>query len=254
MSPAAIRVFGAARSAERSGRSVFLSPRHKILFVHIAKTGGTSIRAALKRLHWTDPYAIPIHLVNGLTRVLKYRTGAKFPRHAKAIAAYENIGEPFWSQLFKFVFVRNPWDLQVSSWHHLQRVPNAPTDQFDDFEAFLRHKFDRDRPFEYYFEASRQIQSHYLTDLDGRIIVDFVGRFERLHQDFEEACRRGGIPQITLPHRRHSRERKKDYRIYYDDVTAQLVADHYAEDIRRFGYTFDDFDREMEPWEIPGKV
>ena len=232
---------------------MFLSPRHKILFVHIAKTGGTSIRAALKRLHWTDPYAIPIHLVNGLTRVLKYRTGAKFPRHAKAIAAYENIGEPFWSQLFKFVFVRNPWDLQVSSWHHLQRVPNAPTDQFEDFEAFLRHKFDRDRPFEYYFEASRQIQSHYLTDMEGNVIVDFVGRFERLHQDFDEACRRGGLPQISLPHRRHSRERKKDYRIYYDDVTAQLVADHYAEDIQRFGYSFDDFDREMAPWTIPGK-
>ena len=94
----------------------------------------SSTRAALKRLHRTDPYAVPIHLVNGLTRILKYKTGAKFPRHAKAIAAYETIGEPFWSQLFKFVFIRNPWDLQVSSWHHLQRVPNAPTDQFENFE------------------------------------------------------------------------------------------------------------------------
>ncbi len=229
---------------------MFLSPRHKILFVHIAKTGGTSIRAALQRLHRTDPYAIAIHLVNGLTRVLKYKTGAKFPRHAKAIAAYENIGEPFWSQLFKFTFVRNPWDLQVSSWHHLRRVPDAPTDQFKTFEEFLRYKFDPDRPFQYFFEASRQQQSHYIQDFNGRIIVDFVGRFERLHQDFEEACRLGGIPQIQLPHKRHSKERKKDYRTYYDDVTAELVANHYAGDIRRFGYTFDDFDREMGPVEL----
>jgi len=56
-----------------------------------------------------------------------------------------------------------------------------------------------------------------------------------------------------LPHRRHSKERRKDYRIYYDDVTAELVANHYAEDIQRFGYTFDDADRELGPWEIPGK-
>ncbi len=230
---------------------MFLSPRHRILFVHIAKTGGTSIRAALQRLHWTDPYAIPIHLVNGLTRVLKYKTGAKFPRHAKAIAAYECIGEPFWSQLFKFTFVRNPWDLQVSSWHHLRRVPTAPTDQLGTFEEFLRHKFDAGRPFQYFFEASRQIQSHYITDHDGRIIVDFVGRYERLHQDFDEACHLGGIPQVRLPHKRHSKERKKDYRIYYDAVTAELVAKHYAQDIQLFGYGFDDADREMEPWRAP---
>jgi hypothetical protein len=229
---------------------MFLSPRHRILFVHIAKTGGTSIRAALQRLHWTDPYAIPIHLVNGLTRVLKYRTGAKFPRHAKAIAAYECIGEPFWSQLFKFTFVRNPWDLQVSSWHHLRRVPTAPTDEFDTFEDFLRHKFDRNRPFQYFFEASRQLQSHYILDHEGNIIVDFVGRFERLQEDFQEACRLGGIPQIRLPHKRHSKERRKDYRIYYDDTTAEIVATHYAQDIHLFGYSFDDADRKMEPWSL----
>ena len=233
---------------------MFLSPRHKILFVHIAKTGGTSIRAALKRLHWTDPYAIPIHLVNGLTRVLKYKTGAKFPRHAKAVAAYECIGEPFWSDLFKFTFVRNPWDLQVSSWHHLRRVPGAPTDQFQTFEEFLRYKFDTTRPWVYFFEASRQIQSHYIQDFSGRLLVDFIGRFERLHDDFEEACRLGGFPQIELPHKRHSRERKKDYRVYYDDVTADLVARHYAQDIELFGYGFDDYERKMEPLPPPDRL
>lgn len=229
---------------------MFLSPRHKILFVHIAKTGGTSIRSALKRLHWTDPYSIPIHLVNGLTRTLKYKTGAKFPRHAKAIAAYECIGQPFWSELFKFTFVRNPWDLQVSSWHHLRRVESAPTDQFKTFEEFLRYKFDPDRPWVYFFEASRQLQIHYIEDYEGRLLVDFIGRFERLHADFEEACRLGGIPQITLPHKRHSKERKKDYRTYYDDVTIELVANHYARDIERFGYSFDDADREMAPIDL----
>lgn len=233
---------------------MFLSPRHRILFVHIAKTGGSSIRAALKRLHWTDPYAIPIHLVNGLTRVLKYKTGAKLPRHAKAIAAFECIGEPFWSQLFKFSFVRNPWDLQVSSWHHLRRVPSAPTDHLDSFESFLRFKFDPDRPFQYFFDISQEIQSHYVIDLNGRVIVDFIGRYERLHEDFAEACRRGGIPHLHLPHERHSRERKKDYRLYYDDVTAELVATHYAQDIALFGYAFDDVDREMGPWTPPNPI
>ena len=229
---------------------MFLSPRHRILFVHIAKTGGTSVRAALSRLHWTDPYAIPIHLVNGLTRVLKYKTGSKFPRHAKAIAAYENIGEPFWSELFKFTFVRI-WDLQVSSWHHLRRVPSAPTDDLKTFEEFLRFKFDETRPFLYLFEISRELMTHYITDHSGKIIVDYVGRYERLHDDFREACRLGGIPPMHLPHKRHSTTRSSDYRVYYDDVTAELVAQHYALDIEMFGYSFDDYDRTLDPWAPP---
>ncbi|MCJ7628930.1 MAG: sulfotransferase family protein [Longimicrobiales bacterium] len=224
---------------------MFLSPRHKILFVHIAKTGGTSVRSALQRLHWTDPYAIPIHLVNGLTRILKYKTGAKFPRHAKAIAAFECIGEPFWSQLFKFTFVRNPWDLQVSNWHYLGRHPKAPLSGLRDFEEFLRYMFREDRPWDYHIDTHRIIQSHYVTDHSGKVILDFIGRFERLHEDFEEVCRLGRTPQVSLPHKRRSVGRKKDYRSYYDDVTAGLIAEHYAQDIDLFGYSFDDFDREM---------
>jgi hypothetical protein len=242
--------FGIRIQGVTQGIHMFVSPRHKILFVHIAKTGGTSIRTALKRLHRTDPYSIPIYLVNALTRGLKYKTASMVPRHAKAIAGYECLGQPFWSELFKFTFVRNPWDLQVSSWHHLRRVPTAPTDQFETFEEFLRYKFDPTQPWVYYFDITRQLQSHYIKDLNGRILLDFVGRFERLQEDFADACRLGGIPQIKLPHKRHSLERRKDYRGYYDDVTAQLVADHYAEDIQLFGYTFDDFDRQMEPVEI----
>ena len=226
---------------------MFLSPRHKILFIHIAKTGGSSIRSALKRLHWSDPYAVPLVLVNNLTRALKYKTGSMVPRHAKAIAAYECLGEPTWRELFKFTFVRNPWDLQVSSWHHLQRVPTAPTDQFKGFEDFLRYKFDPEMPWSFYFDISRQVQSHYITDFDGRVLLDFIGRFERFQEDFAEVCRLGEIPSIQLPHKRHSKERKKDYREYYDDVTAELVATHYAKDIEVFGYTFDDVDRSMDP-------
>jgi hypothetical protein len=230
-----------------SGRDVFLSPRHKILFVHIAKTGGTSIRAALNRLHWTDPYAWGIRAANIVTRATGYKIGAKFPRHARAVAAWENISEPFWSELFKFVFVRNPWDRQVSSWHHLQRMPNAPTGQLADFEAFLRHRRDPDRSFVWEFEIFSAPQSQYMLDMEGNLIVDFVGRFERLHEDFEEVCRRGGTSRIHLPHRRRSGKRQRDYRTYYDDVTAELVADLYAEDIQRFGYSFDDYGRDLEP-------
>ena len=217
---------------------MFLSPRHRVRFVHIAKTGGTSIRRALKRLHWSDPYSIPIPLVNGLTRTLKYKTGAKFPRHAKGIAAYECIGEPFWSELFKFTFVRNPWDLQVSSYHHIRREVPHVMESIEGFPQFIRWKLDPERPYQYHVDTSIELQSDYLVDLRGKVIVDFLGRYERLQEDFDEVCGRIGIPRRELPEKRKAKDRGA-YREYYDDETAEMVARHFRRDIEEFGYRFD---------------
>jgi peptide methionine sulfoxide reductase MsrA len=42
-----------------------------------------------------------------------------------------------------------------------------------------------------------------------------------------------------LPHARQAKDRGKDYRIYYTDETAELVARHFARDIEILGYRFD---------------
>ena len=69
--------------------------------------------------------------------------------------------------------------------------------------------------------------------------MDFIGRYERLQQDFETACGRIGIPAPALPHARAATDRSKDYRSYYTEETAELVAQHFARDIEMLGYRFD---------------
>ncbi|HYE34979.1 sulfotransferase family 2 domain-containing protein [Methylocaldum sp.] len=219
---------------------MLLSLRYKFLFVHIAKTGGTSIRNALWRQKWTDPYRIPQFLCSRLSEMTGHKIGAKFPRHAKIIAAKEMLPREVFEGLFKFAFVRNPWDLQVSSYHHIRRERPQLITHVDSFEAFLRWKFDPARPPQYHADMSTELQSDYVIDLHGNTIVDFLGRYEFLVEDFEKACRRIGIQTPKLPHSRKATDRRKDYRSYYDDVTAQLVADHYRLDIERFGYRFDE--------------
>jgi hypothetical protein len=112
----------------------------------------------------------------------------------------------------------------------------------DDFASFLRWKLEPDRPYQYHIDTSIELQSDYLVDLHGNLIVDFVGRYERLQDDFGEACRRIGIRVPELPHRRQATDREKDYRRYYDDATAELVALRMKADIERFGYRFDPTD------------
>jgi hypothetical protein len=217
---------------------MLLSVKYNFLFVHIAKTGGTSVRAALSRLRWRDPLFPAQFIASRLSHLTGHRIASKLPRHAKIIAAREMLPKEFFDGLFKFAFVRNPWDLQVSSWHHLQRERPQLLTGTPDFPSFIRWKLDPERPYQYHIDTSIELQVDYLKDLDGTIIVDYTGRYERLHEDYLEVCRRIGVKPPPLPHKRRAKGRD-DYRLYYDDQTAELVAGHFRADIEAFGYSFD---------------
>jgi hypothetical protein len=216
---------------------MLLSYRHQFLFVHIAKTGGTSVRAALAPLLWRDPLfwlTVPCRRLSHLTG---HRSVTKFPRHAKVVAAKEMLPQEIFERLYKFAFVRNPWDLQVSSYHHLRRERPHLIAHVKDFAGFVRFKLDPERPYQYHLDTSIELQSDYLKDLSGKIVVDFMGRYERLQEDFDQVCERIGIAKKALPHKRQAKDRD-DYRKYYDDATAELVARHFKPDIEALGYRF----------------
>src|SRR3546814_3659280 len=105
------------------------------------------MRAALKRLLWRDPLSYlqwPCHRLDHLS---VQRIAAKLPRHCRAIAAQEMIPHEIYQQLFKFAFVRNPWDWQVSCFHHLLREKPEALRGIDRFDAYLEMKLDAKRPY-----------------------------------------------------------------------------------------------------------
>lgn len=218
---------------------MLISHSHNFLFVHIAKTGGTSVRAALRGYRGAPRYAIPLFLCSMFSQMTRprHKLGIKFPRHAKAIAAKEMLPAEVYDGMFKFVFVRNPWDLQVSSYHHIRREKPEVLEGVKSFEEFLRLKFAPERPYNYMLDISAERQWEYLVDLNGDVIVDFIGRYENLREDFATACERIGIPCPELPHERKAKDRGA-YREYYTDQTAAWVADHYRKDIELLGYSF----------------
>ncbi|MES9943790.1 MAG: sulfotransferase family 2 domain-containing protein [Candidatus Thiodiazotropha sp.] len=218
---------------------MLLSVKYNFLFVHIAKTGGTSVRAALQSLRWRDPWYYPMFLCSRLSHLSGHRLGSKFPRHSRIIAAREMLPEAFFNELFKFAIVRNPWDLQVSSYHHIRRERPHLITHIDDFEQFIRWKLDPQRPYQYHIDTSIQSQLDYLVDLQGNILVDFIGHYETLADDFDEIIQRIGAKHLQLPHKRKATDRKKDYRSYYTDELAELVANHFFKDIETLGYSFD---------------
>jgi hypothetical protein len=77
-----------------------------------------------------------------------------------------------------------------------------------------------------------------LFDDDGRCLVDFIGRFEQLQQDFDAACDLAGIPRRQLPRTNHAAGPKLNE--LYDADSLRIVERLYADDIARFGYAFTD--------------
>ena len=80
-------------------------------------------------------------------------------------------------------------------------------------------------------------QLDYLTDADGTVIVDYIGRFERLQADFAAAAARLGLQGVAIPH--INRSIHPSYTQYYSGELRDFVGEMYARDIAAFGYRFE---------------
>jgi hypothetical protein len=190
-----------------------LIPKYHTIYIHVRKTGGTSIKGAFGSL-LLQPEKHP-----SLQRMLEL--------YPEAIDFY------------KFAFVRNPWDWIVSLYEYAkhQRYINL---SFDKFIVGLQ-----DRSFyqEKHTLAPRVLipQLQMLTT-DGsadpiKLGIDFIGRFEQLEKHFEVVCKKIGHPHKKLPHLTVTKH--PHYRTYYvDNNLRDIVGDLYTVDIDTFGYTF----------------
>lgn len=212
---------------------MIISHSHQFLFVHIPKTAGTSIELAL------EPFATQVKRFpeNRLARTLRIKANyltlprrRMFSRHATARTARRYLPAAVFERLFKFAIVRNPWDRLSSEYHYLLRKQNHRLHrQVHAMSGFAEY-------VAWQTKLRRPTQSSYVYDQAGKLLVDFVGRFERLNEDMLCLQEMLGI-ELDLPH--VNRTKRNDYREYFDAQSRSLAEDYFREDIERFGYTFD---------------
>ena len=205
--------------------SLMISADRHWIFVHIQKTGGNSICSA-PGVEFYDPH-----------------------KHFFARELRDIYGNATWEACFKFAFVRNPWDRLVSWWSMIDARRHAvtPGRQLNKFHHFV---LERATCFEEFLDnCDEEIvdgdgrkwiyrnQVDYLTDLSGAMLVDFVGRFETLEQDFAAIARRILTSPVRLPYVNGSKH--LHYSQYYTPAQAEKVAQRYARDIVVFGYKFE---------------
>lgn len=181
---------------------------NSFIFIHINKTGGSSIEKALN---------LPFE-------------------HKTALEKIGEIGRQQWDSKFTFSVIRNPWDKVVSHYHY--RVQTNQTGlgvNSIGFKEWVKLSYGNKDPLYYDKPKMFMPQFDWLTDDGGRVLVDFICRFENLADDFNVVCRKIGR-NPSLPRLKASM--RGNYSDYYDTESIEIVARWFSQDIENFGYTF----------------
>ena len=201
---------------------MIISEEKKCIFIRHQKTASTSIINGLK-----------LTPVNGyhkthenLNKYIRSKTGKNYDGHHVPLFELKNVYPEVYenkSDYFKFGFTRNPWDRLVSAWKFA-------------FEAGRIKKYGEVPFYKFIKEHTNAWLCVEMNTLDFCDGCDFIGKFENLLEDYNIICDKIGIPRQQPPHKNATKH--EHYTEYYDEETKQIVAEIYAKDIERFGYTF----------------
>ena len=200
-----------------------MSLTRNFLFIHVPKTGGSSIQKAV--LPFSDSKLVSYHPEDTpfedieLFEIHNLSSGL-LPKHSTYDRIRIVLGPETVDPLFKATVTRNPWERIVS---YLCGAHWDAPERFFTEEGFLDF-----------------IASDFVQPLERYIPFDKVDqfiRFDHLEEDFQVFCRAIDIAPPPLEHLLKSE--RQPYPTYYTDRTREAVATRFAQEIERFGYTFD---------------
>ncbi|MHB8911823.1 MAG: sulfotransferase family 2 domain-containing protein [Lysobacter sp.] len=207
---------------------MIISHQHRFVFTAIPKTGTHSVRQALRE-----------HLSADDLEQVGLFVDKRFPFEELAAIRHGHIslqqirpflGEEAFTSYLKFAFVRNPFDRFVSYCAFMTRANGA---FLANPQAVMRHVLFVAPPMQHVLFRP---QHSFLTDADGLLLSDTVGRVEEMQASYDALCERIGIAGASLGQVNSSR--RGGYRDYYDQPLIDGVAALYRRDLELFGYEF----------------
>ena len=208
-----------------------VSHEARVVFVHVQKTGGSTIDAYLRA---ALPDGGGVNADGG-------------GRHARLRRILNN--NPDLTHYWIFGFVRNPW-ARLLSWHSMilrRRDEAAAGDRstrrrirkngiwravirdYPDFEDFVLRGLDE-------IPTVGWPQVSYLQSRNR--IADFIGRQETFDADMRAVLARIGLEVPTEFSRTNAAPAQHDYRDAYTQAMTDKVAQVFRRDLRAFAYEF----------------
>ena len=189
---------------------MFISPKFKLLFIHIPKTAGCSIEQMIKR---QDRKAFET----------KYK-------HDSIINNKETIEK--YSDYYKFVVVRNSWRICASAYRFAcegVQFKKKPYTFLEWFDIKKKNKHPNHHPFPYQLNYFRE---------GNKIIVDKICKYKTLEKDLKEVCKINGL-NFELGHKAHYYGKYNWKKYYSNPLNYKKVLEECKEDIEYFNWKFE---------------
>ncbi|WP_026613671.1 sulfotransferase family 2 domain-containing protein [Ensifer aridi] len=246
---------------------MIISHRHRFIFIHVPKTAGSTISAYLARNlgprdlqlgSWKEAlangakynrraltavfrYHSPLKIARTLVRngnlnslagdALRRRIAGKLTDHSGA-AEIEAYDPSAWKHYFKFCFVRNPFERAVSlyNWHY-RKADTRPS--FSQMLCLIEEGAAKRERINW--------ESWQLYTKNDEVVVDFVGRQERLADDLRSLCDRLGLSfDERFLMRAKANPAKVDIGSYYKPGDRERIERLFGPEIEYFKYRFPD--------------
>jgi len=189
--------------------SLLINRKYKWVFVHIPKTGGSSISHILNQVDGTE----------------------SLQTHGSILEVKDNI-----SDYFKFTIVRNPFTRFISEYFH--QIRKKETNK--NFEFYIKQVDTKG--------LHLIPQSYFVnTELDKTRELNFIGRYENYIDEVKNIFQILNINQ-PIPHRNRNPiydlhpnlNQEKYYSAFYsEEWMVDLVRERYKDDFKIFNYELD---------------
>lgn len=202
-----------------------------ILFIHIPKTGGSSLRKVLSKYE-----------------VKKYNIGG----HPDYKQIKKIIGKDFSSIDYIFTIIRNSWDWRHSWYHYVKNTHFKFTGHRFEYEQLKNLSFnghskwleniDKNLLTKSYYAGEEnnlfiKSQLDYITDENGTIRVDKVLKLDSIENEFKDLMIDLGL---NLKFNIHTnRSTIINYKNNYDEDSINFIEKMYNKDIQQFKFKFE---------------
>jgi len=217
-----------------------------LVFLHIPKNAGTSIRANLKEA------IFDLQDFDTIYNQWRQRTGSKrdsayanhFPYwRIQRLIRDERLHLPIYDMKV-FAVVRNPWERMVSLYRHrvrkLELTHEGKPRQTEADKDMVRRGFDNwllHTPNEGDRVLTTTAQIRWCCNADSDIITHKIFKIENLRDEYRPYMNSLGIIEHGL-NNLNVGFGSKDYRVMYNDKTKAHVEKWFKADIEEFGYEF----------------
>lgn len=211
---------------------------NKLIFIHIPKTGGTSIEHTLGLLDKDHLFSFKRSVIS-MPEIAENFQGLEkniilsiTPQHLTSCHLQKIVKN--YDLYTKFTIIRNPYDRVVSEYHYIKTMPHKIFNKYKNisFLNFLHAIFDDDNMSNFIrislFDNHLTSQYDFLSCFDFNNDVYF--RFENIKETFEWL-------KAPMQHKNKSTN-KSNYKNYYCQEAKKIVNRAYEKDIDFFKYIF----------------